>query len=146
MARYLASLAAAAVLLGGCISVHETQRVCDEPSGATCVQTIETKAPARVLRHVVLFQFQEGTPVAEIRKVENAFNALPSKISQIYAFEWGTDVSTENLHKGFTHCFVVSFLSEADRDAYATHPAHVEFAGSLKPVLGDVMVVDYWAD
>lgn len=146
MARNLMSLAVLAILLGGCISVHETQRVCDQPVGTTCPATVGASRPARVLRHVVLFQFNEGTSAAEIRKVENAFNALPSKISQIYAFEWGTDVSTENLHKGFTHCFVVSFLSEADRDTYATHPAHVEFAGSLKPVLGDVMVVDYWAD
>ncbi|HON92681.1 MAG TPA: Dabb family protein [Sedimentisphaerales bacterium] len=146
MARNLASLAALAILLGGCISVHETQRVCDYPVGAPCAATVGVKGPARVLRHVVLFQFKDGTSAAEIRKIENAFSALPSKISQIYRFEWGTDVSTENLHKGFTHCFVVSFQSEADRDAYATHPAHVEFADSLKPILADVMVVDYWAD
>jgi hypothetical protein len=146
MARSLASLAVLAVLLGGCISVHETQRVCDEPMGTTYTESVQAKGPARVLRHVVLFQFQEGASAEDIRKVETAFNALPSKIDQIYAFEWGADVSTENLTKGYTHCFVVSFLSEADRDTYAKHPAHVEFAGSLKPVLGDVMVIDYWAD
>jgi len=146
MARYLMSLAATVVLLGGCISVHETQRVCDEPSGATCTRVVEAKAPARVLRHVVLFQFKEGTGAEEIRKIENAFNALPSKIDRIYGFVWGTDVSVENLQKGFTHCFLVSFLSEADRDAYAKHPAHVAFGEMLKPVLGDVMVIDYWAD
>lgn len=146
MARNLASLAALAILLGGCISVHETQRVCDEPADTTYTQTVQAKGPARVLRHVVLFQFKEGAGAEEIRKIENAFNALPSKIDQIYGFEWGTDVSTENLQKGFTHCFVVSFLSEADRDAYAKHPAHQEFGEMLKPVLGDVMVIDYWAD
>ncbi len=146
MARSLAFLAVAAVLLGGCISVHETQRVCDEPMGTTYTESVDVKGPAQVLRHVVLFQFKEGTGAEDIRKIENAFNALPSKIDQIYGFEWGTDVSTENLQKGFTHCFVVSFLSEADRDTYATHPAHVEFGALLKPVLGDVMVIDYWAD
>jgi hypothetical protein len=142
----MVSLAVVAILLGGCISVHETQRVCDEPSGPAYTQTVEAKSPARVLRHVVLFQFEEGTSAEDIRKIENAFNSLPSKIDQIYEFEWGTDVSTENLQKGFTHCFVVSFRSEADRDVYAKHPAHQEFGELLKPVLGDVMVIDYWAD
>lgn len=146
MARNLVALAALVILLGGCISVHETQRVCDEPTGTTYTETVEARGPARVLRHVVLFQFKEGTGAEDIRKIENAFNALPSKIDQICGFEWGTDVSTENLQKGFTHCFVVSFLSEAARDAYAKHPAHLEFGEMLKPVLGDVMVVDYWAD
>jgi hypothetical protein len=146
MARNMLSLAIVAILLGGCINVHETQRVCDEPSDTSYTETVEVKAPARVLRHVVLFQFKEGTGAEEIRKIENAFNALPSKIDQIYGFEWGTDVSTENLQKGFTHCFLVSFRSEAARDVYAKHPAHQEFGDLLKPVLGDVMVIDYWAD
>ncbi|MEN6337637.1 MAG: hypothetical protein ABFE01_25570, partial [Phycisphaerales bacterium] len=61
MVRNIVSLAALAILLGGCISVHETQRVCDEPTGTAYTDTAEAKGPARVLRHVVLFQFKEGT-------------------------------------------------------------------------------------
>lgn len=146
MARNAALLAMLAVLLGGCISVHETQRVADQPSGTTYVDTVEVKSPVRVLRHVVLLQFKEGTDAADIRKIENAFNALPSKVGTIYGFEWGTDVSKEGLQKGFTHCFLVTFLSEADRDAYIADPAHQEFGGMLKPYLQDVLVVDYWAN
>jgi hypothetical protein len=146
MARNVASLAVLAMVLGGCISVHETQRVCDEPVGATYTETVEVKAPARVLRHVVLFQFKEGTGVEDIRRIENAFNALPSKIDAIYDFEWGTDVSVENRQKGFTHCFLVTFRSEADRAAYLPHPAHKEFGEVLGPHLGDVLVIDYWAN
>lgn len=145
MVRNLAFLAVLAVLLGGCISVHETQRVCDEPSDAAYTETVEVEGPAQVLRHVVLFRFNEGTGAEDIRKIENAFSALPSKIDAVYDFEWGTDVSVENRQKGFTHCFVVSFLSEADRDVYAQHPAHQEFGELLKPSLGDVLVMDYWA-
>ncbi len=145
MVRNLVCLAVLSVLVGGCICVHETQRVCDETDGSTCPLAVRAKAPARVLRHVVLFQFKEGASAEEIRKIENAFSALPSKIDVIYGFEWGTDVSTENLQRGFTHCFVVTFRSEADRDTYAHHAAHQEFGGLLKPYLGEVMVVDYWA-
>ncbi len=145
MIRSLASLVVPAVLLGGCISVHETQRVCDEPLDTEYMESVEAKGPAQVLRHVVLLQFKEGTGAEDIRKIENAFRSLPSKIDAIYGFEWGTDVSVENIQKGFTHCFVVTFVSEADRDTYAKHPAHQEFGALLKPSLGDVLVIDYWA-
>ena len=102
------------------------------------------KRPAQVLRHVVLFKFKDDASPADIRKVETAFAALPSKVDQIYDFEWGTDVSVENLQQGFTHCFVVSFLSETDKAEYLPHPAHEEFGQILRPYLDKALVVDYW--
>ena len=45
------------------------------------------------------------------------------------------DVCVENLQQGFTHCFVVSFLSEADRAEYLPHPAHKEFGQIFGPHL-----------
>ncbi|MBN2129810.1 MAG: Dabb family protein [Sedimentisphaerales bacterium] len=142
MIRSLLFLAATCALLGGCVNVQETQRVCEEEE---CVVT-GTSTPVQVLRHVVLFKFKEGTSAAEIREIENAFCALPTKIATIHDFEWGTDVSVENRHKGFTHCFVVTFRSEADRGVYIPHPAHKEFGALLGPHLDDVLVVDYWAN
>jgi hypothetical protein len=144
MARNLVYLVAMSLLVGGCISVHETKRVYDDEAAPACLPA-GSKMPAQVLRHVVLLKFKEGTSVSDIRRVENAFSALPSKIDAIYDFEWGTDVSVENLQKGFTHCFVVTFLSEADRAAYLPHRAHRELGEILKPYLDEVMVVDYWA-
>jgi len=142
MARNLVCLMVGAVLIGGCISVHETQRVCEEPPSPALASP---KAPRQLLRHVVLFKFKEGTSAGDIRKIENAFCALPSKIDAIYDYEWGTDVSVENRQKGFTHCFFVSFLSEADRAAYLPHPSHEAFGALLGPHLDDVIVVDYWS-
>jgi hypothetical protein len=144
MARNVLCLAVVLVLAAGCISVQETKRVYDDEAAATSMQA-PVKAPAQVLRHVVLLRFKEGTSAADMRKVENAFCALPSQIDAIHDFEWGTDVSVENLQKGFTHCFVVTFLSEADRAKYLPHPAHRELGEVLKPYLEEVMVVDYWA-
>ncbi|MCA9181727.1 MAG: Dabb family protein, partial [Planctomycetales bacterium] len=46
---------------------------------------------------------------------------------------------------GFTHCFLLTFKSEADRDSYLPHPAHRAFGAALKPHLEKVLVVDYWA-
>jgi len=145
MVRNLVCLAVLSVLVGGCICVHETKRVCDDTDGSTCPLAVNVEAPIQVLRHIVMFQFKQDASAEDIRKIENAFSALPSKVPEIYGFEWGTDVSTENLQRGFTHCFIVSFRSEADRDAYASSPAHQEFGAMLKPCLGEVMVLDYWA-
>src|SRR3982750_2113665 len=78
--------------------------------------------PGKLLRHVVLFKFKDGTSAADIKKVEDAFRALPSKIKEIKAFEWGTNNSPENANQGFTHCFFVSFVSEKDRAVYLPHP------------------------
>lgn len=97
-----------------------------------------------VLRHVVLFKFKEGTAAEKIKIVEEAFNALPSKIPQIISYEWGLNNSPEGLDKGFTHCYFLTFASEADRAIYLPHPDHKAFGANLGGILDDVLVVDYW--
>jgi len=106
----------------------------------TSALSVETK----MLRHVVLFKFKDSATPVQIKEVENAFKALPSKIKEIKGFEWGTNNSPENLNQGLTHCFFLSFESEIDRDAYLPHPAHKEFGKLLGPYLDKVVVVDYW--
>ena len=98
----------------------------------------------KLLRHVVLFSFKEGTPDSKIAEIEQAFAGLPSKIPQILRFEWGLNNSPEGLNKGFTHCFTLTFASEADRAVYLPHPDHKAFGEVLGPHLADVLVVDYW--
>ncbi len=102
-------------------------------------------APKRVLRHVVLLKFKEGTKPAQIKAVENGFRALPGKIDAICDFEWGTDASVEGLTQGFTHCFFVTFRNEKGRAAYLPHPQHKKFVELLTPYLDKVLVIDYWA-
>ena len=104
------------------------------------------KAPERLLRHVVLFKFKDSATPEQIKEVETAFRALPGKIPVIHSFEWGTNNSPENLAQGFTHCFFLTFLSEADRATYLPHPAHKEFGKLLGPYLDKVCVVDYWTN
>jgi hypothetical protein len=98
-----------------------------------------------LLRHVVLFKFKEGTTKAQMKKVEDAFSALPSKIEQIKGYEYGLNNSPEGLDKGFTHAFFLSFESEEDRAIYLPHPDHKAFGEVLTPYLEDVLVIDYWA-
>jgi len=112
---------------------------------ATSAQSTDAHA-GKLLRHVVMFKFKDGTDASAIKKVEDAFRALPSKIKEIKSLEWGTNNSPENLNQGFTHCFFVTFSSEADRAAYLPHPDHKAFGKILGPYLDKVMVIDYWAN
>ena len=98
-----------------------------------------------LLRHVVLFKFKDGTTDEEVAAIEEAFRGLPDAIDAIHDFEWGTDVSVEGRAEGFTHCFLVTFRSADDRDAYLPHPAHEAFGAIVRPHVDKVLVVDYWA-
>lgn len=97
------------------------------------------------LQHVVSFKFKDSATKEQIKAVEESFRALKTKIPQIEGLQWGLNNSPEGLNKGFTHCWILTFASEADRDAYLVHPDHQEFGKGLKPVLADVFVVDFWA-
>jgi hypothetical protein len=97
------------------------------------------------LQHVVCFRFKSTATTQDITNVEQAFRALKQKIPQVATLEWGTNVSQEKKDKGFTHCFILSFKSEKDRDAYIVHPEHKAFGKQLGPLLDDVFVIDFWS-
>jgi len=105
---------------------------------------MSTATAAPVLRHVVCFKFKPEATAEQIKKVETAFVALKSQIPEIAALEWGTDNSPEKLADGFTHCFIVTFKSEADREVYLPHPEHKKFVEILKPILEKPFVIDFW--
>lgn len=111
---------------------------------AICIISAKTKEP-QMLRHVVMFKFKDNTTPAQVKQVEDAFRALPSKIKEIKGFEWGTNNSPEKLNQGLTHCFFLTFASEKDRDIYLPHPAHKAFGAVLTPYLDKAVVLDYWA-
>lgn len=98
-----------------------------------------------VYRHVVFFKFKDTATADQIKRIEDEFRKLPARIGVITGFEWGTNVSPENLNDGFTHCFLVSFKDKEGVDAYLPHPAHQEFVKLLKPHLDKVCVLDYVA-
>jgi hypothetical protein len=114
------------------------------PAFAADGKPAEQKESAGVLYHVVSLKFKPGSTPEQIKGVEDAFRALKGKISEIKTLHWGTNVSPEKHDKGFTHCFVLTFATEKDRDAYLVHPDHKAFGKTLGPVFGDVFVIDFW--
>jgi len=127
-----------AVLIIICAGCSCPSRQCCPLSKPCC------KGASRVLRHVILFKFKEGTRPEKIKEVEDAFESLPGKISEIKCFEGGANVSPDDRNEGFTHCFLLTFRNEADRDAYLTHPDFKGFGNLLWSCLEKVLVVDYW--
>lgn len=97
------------------------------------------------LQHVVSFKFKENVTKEQIQQVEQAFRTLRKKVSQVKNYEWGTNVSTEKRDKGFTHCFILTFKTEKDRDDYLVHPEHAAFVKVVLPLVEDVFVIDFWA-
>ena len=97
------------------------------------------------LRHLVMFAFQPEATARDVEGVVERFRALEHLVPGVEGFECGRDVSPEGLGRGFTHCFLLTFGSEAARDAYLPHPQHRAFVASIGPYVKEAMVLDYWA-
>lgn len=95
------------------------------------------------LKHAVFFKFKDDAAPEDIRKVEQGFAELPSKIDAIKGFEWGVNNSPERHSHGFTHCFMVSFDSDEGRAAYLPHSDHEAFVEVLEPHIDKVRVLDF---
>jgi hypothetical protein len=106
----------------------------------TITSALSADAP---VRHVVSFKFKKEATPAEVQKIEEAFAALKGKIPQIASLEWGTNISGENLDKGFTHMWVSTFADAAALKVYLDHPDHQAFVKLLKPSLEDAFVFDF---
>lgn len=113
---------------------------------ATIMSNAQSTKDAKVLRHVVLFKFKDSSSAADVKKVEDAFAALPGKLPQIKGYEWGKNNSPEGLNQGLTHCFILTFASDKDRDDYLVHPDHKAFGKVLGPHLDKVTVLDFWTE
>eukprot|EP00252_Welwitschia_mirabilis_P002646 TRINITY_DN12595_c0_g1_i1.p1 TRINITY_DN12595_c0_g1~~TRINITY_DN12595_c0_g1_i1.p1 ORF type:complete len:107 (-),score=11.42 TRINITY_DN12595_c0_g1_i1:221-541(-) len=96
-----------------------------------------------VLKHVFLAKFKPDITPERVQELIKGYANLVNLIEPMKSFEWGEDVSVENLHQGFTHVFVSTFDNEEGRDAYLIHSSHVEYANQLIPVLEKYVIVDY---
>ena len=112
----------------------------------TCFAADEAPAAGgKVLYHVVSLKFKPDTTPDQIKEVDDAFAALKGKIPVVMSLNWGDNISPEKRDHGFTQCFVATFASEKDRDAYLVDPAHKAFGKLAGPHFEDVMVLDFWA-
>ena len=104
----------------------------------------QIKSGKKLLRHVVIFKFNDSSSAEDVQKVADTFYALKKSVPQIKDMEWGINNSPEQFNQGFTHCFIISFKSEKDLADYQNNASHKAFQEVLKPHMEKVFVVDYW--
>ena len=136
------SLIVAVVAVASAVYAAQQSSTSDSPGAPAAAA--QAKSGAKLF-HVVSLKFKSSATKAQIKAVEDAFAGLKEKIPGITSIEWGTNVSPEKHDKGFTHCFILAFNSEKDRDAYLPHPEHKAFGKVLGPVMEDVFVIDFWS-
>jgi len=96
-----------------------------------------------MIKHLVLFSFNQNISHNKIEEADNSFKSLPKLINEIQDFESGINISPEKLNKGFTHAYLLTFSSEAARDTYLVHKDHILFTELIKELINDVIVFDY---
>ncbi|MEB7884032.1 Dabb family protein [Serratia fonticola] len=96
-----------------------------------------------MIRHILFIAFHLSTPPQQIEAVRHAFLSIPQQIDGVLDVEWGQNDSPEGKNGGFSHCVLMTFADEAARRRYLPHPAHEALKGIFKPVLKDIIVLDY---
>ncbi|GMI93940.1 heat stable protein 1, A. THALIANA HEAT STABLE PROTEIN 1 [Hibiscus trionum] len=96
-----------------------------------------------VVKHIVLAKFKDDTTPDKIEQLIKAYANLVNLIQPMKAFQWGKDVSIENLHQGFTHVFESIFETTEGIAEYDAHPAHLEFANLFLASADKIVIVNY---
>lgn len=99
--------------------------------------------------HVVLFRYNPSIPWSTLESHFRDFTALKTKCLKdgkpyMVSMKMGKNTSWENFGRGMTHCFVLEFKDEADRDFYLLKDqVHRRFSELAGPLIEDSVVVDF---
>lgn len=100
----------------------------------------------KVLRHIVNLKYKEDATEAQVNEAVQIFLDLKNEIPEIEHIEWGVNDSKEGASKGLTHTFTLTFKDDHGREVYLFHEAHIALVNKIGPIIGDVLVMDYWAE
>ena len=99
-----------------------------------------------LIRHIALCKIREDVDRSTIEEIVKRFYAMKNKIEVIHDMEHSINIGNLDLADGYNHIFMVMFKSEAERDAYLPHEAHIEFGNFLSQYLDKTVGVDFWAN
>lgn len=94
-----------------------------------------------MLVHIVMFQFKDENKEANLERVKEMLEALPSKIDTLRSMEVGIDISRSE--RSFDLVLTSTFDDQAGLNVYVPHPAHQEVVSVIKEVTTLSKVVDY---
>jgi hypothetical protein len=78
-----------------------------------------------MIRHVVLFRWNETVTDDQLVAISAGLDALPSAIPEIVAYRHGRDLGLGPTN--FQYAIAADFADAADFAAYRDHPAHQRF-------------------
>ncbi len=95
-----------------------------------------------MLRHIVLFRWNEQATQERRQDALAGLAALPGQVPQVRAFRFGADAG---LAEGnFDLAVVADFDDEDGYRAYATHPAHVALVTEvIRPIITERVAVQH---
>ena len=78
-----------------------------------------------MIRHVVVFRWNESVTDADLTAMAAALDALPDAIAEIVAYRHGRDVGLNPAN--FEYAIVADFATADDFAIYRDHPEHQRF-------------------
>ncbi|MGC6030589.1 Dabb family protein [Enterobacter kobei] len=96
-----------------------------------------------MIRHILFITFTDEASPEQINAVRQAFLRIPRQVTGVTRVEWGINDSPEGKNAGHTHCVLMTFADEAARQHYLPHPAHDALKSIFRPVLRDIVVLDF---
>lgn len=96
-----------------------------------------------MIRHILFISFTDEATADRRNAVRQAFLRIPQQVSGVIRVELGSNDSPEGKNAGYTHCVLMTFADEAARQRYLSHPAHDVLKSIFRPVLQDIVVLDF---
>lgn len=96
-----------------------------------------------MIRHILFITLTEDASPDQTNAVRQAFLRIPQQVEGVTSVEWGINDSPEARNAGFTHCVLMTFADETARQHYLPHPAHDALKSIFRPVMQDIVVLDF---
>ncbi len=112
-------------------------------SGSDNFKTEAQSSQAKVLRHVVFFDFNDQATDSVLKNLGNELTGLQKTVDSVRDIEWGANINNTK-DTEYTHCLLVTFNSEEGLNKYSDHPDHLAIVEKHKKYLQKMAEIDYW--
>lgn len=97
-----------------------------------------------MIKHMVLFAFNDDVDDAQQQAILDELNQLPARYPAMQSWSCGQNISNRNTTLKMTHAFVVEFAQEHDLLDYLHSDGHEEFvANRWRQVVKHQVIVSY---
>ncbi|CAI9286137.1 unnamed protein product [Lactuca saligna] len=99
----------------------------------------------QIVEHVVLFKVKADADSSKLAAMVSGLNGLAS-LNLTLHLSFGQLLHSRSSSLTFTHMLHSRYRSKEDLREYAVHPEHVRVVNENKPIIDDVMAVDWMSN